>query len=130
MQTVPKKLLTTIATSRLWDNSGDLFLVKCSNFFLKINEFQQINLVSNLETLVWTSYYLWLLIFANHVLKCMRSEECSLKVFDKVWHEGIFLTLKQNGINGNLLPGTFDLNGQISNWADVNWADEFPKDSF
>ena len=24
----------------------------------------------------------------------------------------------------------FVLNGQISNWADVNWADEFPKDSF
>ena len=26
-----------------------------------------------------------------------------LKVFDKVWHKGLVLKLKQNGISGNLL---------------------------
>ena len=46
------------------------------------------------------------------------------KAFDKVWHEGLILKLKQNGISGNLLNLLCDflrnrkqrvlLNGQVS----------------
>ena len=52
------------------------------------------------------------------------------KAFDKVWHQGVILKLKQNGISGNLLKIIEDflsnryqrvvLNGQSSNWAAVN----------
>ena len=52
------------------------------------------------------------------------------KAFDKVWHDGIILQLKQNGISGNLLNLLSNflrnrkqrvvLNGQTSSWADVN----------
>ena len=52
------------------------------------------------------------------------------KVFDKVWHQGVILKLKQNGISGNLLMIIEDflsnryqrvvLNGQSSGWAAVN----------
>ena len=52
------------------------------------------------------------------------------KAFDKVWHQGVILKLKQNGISGNLLKIIEDflsnryqrvvLNGQYSNWAGVN----------
>ena len=51
-------------------------------------------------------------------------------MFDKVWHEGLIFKLKQNGISGNLLNLLYDflrnrkqrvlLNGQISDWSDVN----------
>ena len=52
------------------------------------------------------------------------------KAFDKVWHEGLLLKLKQNGISGNLLKLLRDflsyrkqrvvLNGQHSSWENVN----------
>ena len=52
------------------------------------------------------------------------------KAFDKVWHEGIILKLKQNGISGKLLSALSDflkdrkqrvtLNGQVSSWTVVN----------
>ena len=52
------------------------------------------------------------------------------KAFDKVWHQGVILKLKQNGISGNLLNIIEDflsdryqrvvLNDQSSNWAAVN----------
>ena len=52
------------------------------------------------------------------------------KVFDKVWHEGLLVKLKQNGISGKLLNLIKDflkntnqravLNGQFSSWAEVN----------
>ena len=52
------------------------------------------------------------------------------KAFDKVWHQGVILKLKQNGISGNLLKIIEDflsnryqrvvLNGQSSGWAAVN----------
>ena len=51
------------------------------------------------------------------------------KAFDKVWHEGLFFKLKQNGISGNLQNLLCDflrkrkqralLNGQSSDWSDV-----------
>ena len=51
------------------------------------------------------------------------------KGFDKVWHEGLFFKLKQNGISGNLLNVITDflyqrkqrvvLNGQHSSWTNV-----------
>ena len=50
-------------------------------------------------------------------------------MFDKVWHKGLVLKLKQNGISGNLLNLVCDflrnrkqrvlLNGQVSDWSDV-----------
>ena len=50
-------------------------------------------------------------------------------MFDKVWHKGLLLKLKQNGISGNLLNLVCDflrnrkqrvlLNGQVSDWSDV-----------
>ena len=53
-----------------------------------------------------------------------------LKAFDKVWHEDLIFKLKQNGVSGNLLNLLCDfwrnrkqkvlLNGQISDWSDVN----------
>ena len=52
------------------------------------------------------------------------------KAFDKVWHQGVILKLKQNCISGNLLKIIEDflsnryqrvvLNGQSSGWAAVN----------
>ena len=52
------------------------------------------------------------------------------KAFDEVWHEGLILKLKQNGISGKLLNLIKDflksrkqrviLNGQFSSWADVD----------
>ena len=60
------------------------------------------------------------------------------KAFDKVWHQGVILKLKQNGISGNLLKIIEDflsnrylrvvLNGQSFGWAAVNAA--APKDQF
>ena len=50
-------------------------------------------------------------------------------MFDKVWHKGLVLKLKQNDISGNLLNLVCDflrnrkqrvlLNGQVSDWSDV-----------
>ena len=52
------------------------------------------------------------------------------KAFDKVWHEGVILKLKQNGISGALLNILTDflsnrkqrvvLNGQVSTWTTIN----------
>ena len=52
------------------------------------------------------------------------------KAFDKVWHQGLILKLKQNGISANLQKIIEDflsiryrkvvLNGQSSGWAAVN----------
>ena len=52
------------------------------------------------------------------------------KAFDKVWHEGLLLKLKLNGISGNFLKIMDDvlanryqrvlLNGQVSKWAAIN----------
>ena len=52
------------------------------------------------------------------------------KDFRKVWHEGLLLKLKLNGISGNLLKIMEDflanryqgvvLNGQVSKWAAVD----------
>ena len=52
------------------------------------------------------------------------------KAFDKVWHEGVFFKLSQNGTSGNLLKLLTDflknrkqratLNGQASFWTEVN----------
>ena len=52
------------------------------------------------------------------------------KAFDKVWHKGIILKLKQNGISGKLLSVLSDflkdrkqrvtLNGQVPSWTGVN----------
>ena len=52
------------------------------------------------------------------------------KAFDKVWHEGLIFTLKQNGISGDLLQILSDflsnrkqrvvLNGQNSSWTNVH----------
>ena len=60
------------------------------------------------------------------------------KAFDKVWHQGVILKLKQNGISGNLLKIIEDflsnrylrvvLNGQSFGWVAVNAA--APKDQF
>ena len=51
------------------------------------------------------------------------------KAFDKVWHEGLLIKLKQNGISGNLLNVITDflyqrkqrvvLNGQHSSWTNI-----------
>ena len=51
------------------------------------------------------------------------------KAFDKAWHEGLLLKLKQNDISGNLLNVIIDflyqrkqrvvLNGQHSSWTNV-----------
>ena len=51
------------------------------------------------------------------------------KAFDKVWHRGLILKVKENGINGPLLNVLEDfqssrlqrvvLNGQHSSWSDV-----------
>ena len=59
------------------------------------------------------------------------------KSFDKVWHEGIILKLKQNGISENLLVHVayflkvrkqrIVLSGQGPNWADITVG--VPKES-
>ena len=51
------------------------------------------------------------------------------KTFDKIWHEGLLIKLKRNGISGNLLNVIADflyqrkqrvvLNGQHSSWTNV-----------
>ena len=51
------------------------------------------------------------------------------KAFDRVWHEGLFFKLQENGISGELITLIKDflscrkqrvvLNGQHSSWADV-----------
>ena len=60
------------------------------------------------------------------------------KAFEKVWHEGLLLKLKQNGISGNLLNVITDflyqrkqrvvLNGQRSSWTNVEVG--VPRDLF
>ena len=52
------------------------------------------------------------------------------KASEKDWHEGLIFKLKQNGISGNLLNLLCDflrnkkqrvlLNGQVSDWSDIN----------
>ena len=52
------------------------------------------------------------------------------KAYDKVWHEGLVIKLKQNGASGNLLNIFEDflinrkqrvvLNGQTSNWENIH----------
>ena len=49
-----------------------------------------------------------------------------LKVFDKVWHNGLIYKLKQNGVSGNVLNLIIDfiiLHGQVLN-------QEFPRHQF
>ena len=41
------------------------------------------------------------------------------KEFDKVWHKGLICKLKQNGISGNLVHTSTDLNGQFSSWTSI-----------
>ena len=51
------------------------------------------------------------------------------KAFDKVWHEGLTLKLKKNGISSNLLDTLTGflklrkqrvvLNGQLSSWSTI-----------
>ena len=51
------------------------------------------------------------------------------KAFDKIWHDGLFFKMKQNGISGSLLNVITDflyqskqrvvLNGQHSSWTNV-----------
>ena len=61
-------------------------------------------LKKNYSLYVLTSFYIFLIFISfDNELEVRSVFLYMSKAFDKVWHEGLIFTLKQNGISGELL---------------------------
>ena len=75
-----------------------LFLKTCIIFYLTIIFYTSINLASYLTTQQFF-HNIWQ-AFDNKMFSCIVFCDVS-KAFDRVWHKGILLKLRQNALKGN-----------------------------
>ena len=104
-QIVSKKLLTSFATSRLWENLGNIYFWQNIQFFIK----NKLIATNHSGFKPGDSCIIQLLSLTHDIYKSFGEKYELKRVFlnitkalDKVWHKRIIFKLKQNGIRGNL----------------------------
>ena len=108
------------------------YFIKCSNFFENklISSSQAVFKLDNsgINQLLSIIYEIYSYLDKDLEVRIIFHD--ILKIFDKVWHDGIIFKLTQNSISGNLLNHLCDflnerkqqvvLNRQFSTWKNVN----------